>query len=101
MSLNFNPNTNEDKNINFLVFIHSLSYNFHLLKQNVNAVLQGKTKWLKLANVNVSESMLTYKPKYWTDRILYSGGKNTQSPKLSKMSKIVSKFCGTRFSHCS
>ncbi len=35
----FNPNTNEDKNINFLVVIHSLSYNLHLLKQNVNVIL--------------------------------------------------------------
>jgi len=35
----FNPNTNEDKNIPFLVVIHSLSYNFHLLKQNVNVIL--------------------------------------------------------------
>ncbi len=34
----FNPNTNEDKNVNFLVVIHSLSYTFHLLKQNVNAI---------------------------------------------------------------
>ncbi len=35
----FNPNTNEDKNVNFLVVIHSLSCNFHLLKQNVNVIL--------------------------------------------------------------
>ncbi len=35
----FNPNTNEDKNFHFLVVIHSLSYNFHLLKQNVNVIL--------------------------------------------------------------
>ncbi len=35
----FNPNTNEDKNVNVLVVIHSLSYNFHLLKQNVNVIL--------------------------------------------------------------
>ncbi len=35
----FNPNTNEDKNVNFLVVIHSLSYNLHLLKQNVNVIL--------------------------------------------------------------
>ncbi len=33
------PNTNEDKNFHFLVVIHSLSYNFHLLKQNVNVIL--------------------------------------------------------------
>ncbi len=35
----FNPNTNEDKKFHFLVVIHSLSYNFHLLKQNVNVIL--------------------------------------------------------------
>ncbi len=35
----FNPNTNEDKNVHFLVVIHSLSYHFHLLKQNVNVIL--------------------------------------------------------------
>ncbi len=35
----FNPNTNEDKNVDFLVVIDSLSYNFHLLKQNVNVIL--------------------------------------------------------------
>ncbi len=35
----FNPNTNEDKNVHFLVVIHSLSYNFHLLKQNDNVIL--------------------------------------------------------------
>ncbi len=35
----FNPNTNEDKNIRFLVVIHSLSYTFHLLKQNVNVIV--------------------------------------------------------------
>ncbi len=35
----FNPNTNEDKNVHFLVVIHSLSYNFYLLKQNVNVIL--------------------------------------------------------------
>ncbi len=31
----FNPTPNEDKNVCFLVVVHSLSYNFHLLKQNV------------------------------------------------------------------
>ncbi len=35
----FNPNTNEDKHVHFLVVIHSLSYSFHLLKQNVNLIL--------------------------------------------------------------
>ncbi len=35
----FNPNTNEDKNVHFLVVIYSLSYNFHLLKQNDNVIL--------------------------------------------------------------
>ncbi len=62
----FNPNTNEDKNIHFLVVIHSLSYNFYLLKQNVNATLcfsKVAYLWLKLSNVKVSESMLMYKPK--------------------------------------
>ncbi len=35
----FNLNTNEDKNLHFLVVIHSLSYTFHLLKLNVNVIL--------------------------------------------------------------
>ncbi len=35
----FNPNTNEDKHVHFLVVIHSLSYSFHLLKQNINVIL--------------------------------------------------------------
>ncbi len=39
MFLCIQPNPNEDKNINFLVVIHSLSYNFHLLKQNINVTL--------------------------------------------------------------
>ncbi len=34
----FNPNTNEDKNFHFLVVIHSLSHNFHLL-EHVNVIL--------------------------------------------------------------
>ncbi len=35
----FNPNTNEDKNVNFLVVINSLSYHFHLFKLKVNVIL--------------------------------------------------------------
>ncbi len=35
----FNLNPNEDENVYFLVVILSLSYNFHLLKQNINVIL--------------------------------------------------------------
>ncbi len=54
----FNPNPNEDKNVHFLVVIHSLSYNFHLLKQNVYVIL-----CFSKVPLTKTESMLTYKPK--------------------------------------
>lgn len=60
----FNPNPNKDEKVNFLVVILSLSYSLYLVKQNDNVILcLSKHLLQKLANVKVSESMLTYKPK--------------------------------------
>ncbi len=60
------PNTNEDKNVHFLLVIHSLSYTSHLIKLSCAS---ARYLWINLANVNVSESMLMY-----CSHVLYSVG---------------------------
>ncbi len=60
----FNPNTNEDKNFNFLVVINSLSYHFICSSRTLmSSCALARYLRLKLSNVKVIESMLMYKPK--------------------------------------
>ncbi len=63
----FNPNTNEDKNVHFLVVIHSLRY--ICSSTLMLSCASARYLWLKLANVKVRESMLMY-----CSRVLYSVG---------------------------